>query len=93
MHKATITINPLSMSNVCTSYYTTHDIFLSSALVTLGFRIEALDKYNKQKVEFCFTRSKALDEAVKMYWALEHRLEPQAFSANLKSLKNRIYSD
>ncbi len=74
-------------------YFSTYDIFLCSTLVTLGFKIEALDKHNKQRVEFCFNRGQQLDEAVQMYWAREVRLEPQAFAANLKSLKNRIYSD
>lgn len=74
-------------------YFSTYDIFLSSTLVTLGFKIESLDKQNKQKVEFCFIREKELDETIQMYWARELRIEPQSFSANLKSLKNRIYSD
>lgn len=75
------------------NHFTTHDIFLSSTLATLGFKIEALDKENKQRVEFCFQREKSLDEAIQGYWARELRVEPQAFAANLKSLKNRIYSD
>lgn len=74
-------------------YFSTYDIFLSSTLVTLGFKIEALDKQNKQKVEFCFIRENGLDETIQMYWARELRVEPQSFSANLKSLKNRIYSN
>lgn len=73
-------------------YFATHDIFLSSALITLGFKIEVLDKSNPQKVEFCFHRERGLDKAVQAYWALELQLEPQAFSSNLKNLKNRIYS-
>lgn len=81
------------MSEDYKNYFATYDIFLSSTLFTLGFKIETLDKQNKQKVEFYFLREKGLDEAIQSYWARELRVEPQAFAANLKSLKNRIYSD
>lgn len=80
------------MPSTYEKYFTTYCIFLSSTLVTLGFRIDSLNKQNKQKVEFCFQREQGLDEAVQGYWARELRVEPQAFAANLKSIKNRLYS-
>lgn len=81
------------MNTTCEKYFTTYDIFLSSVLVSLGFKIEALDRTNKKRIEFCFQRGKGLDKAIKSYWANELRIEPQFFSANLKNLKNRIYSN
>lgn len=73
--------------------FTTFDLFLSSCLLTLGdFKLMALDRSNPHKVEFCFLRSPGLDEAVQRYWTKDLLVEPQAFSANLKFLKNRIYS-
>lgn len=80
------------MNNQFEKHFTTHDIFLSSALITLGFKIDLLDKNNPQKVEFCFLREKGLDKAIQAYWGMELQLEPQAFSASLKNLKSRIYS-
>lgn len=81
------------MSDIHQNHFTTYDIFLSSTLVTLGFKVEALDKKNRRKVEFFFLRENGIDEAIQGYWARSLRIEPQAFAASLKSLKNRIYSD
>jgi len=81
------------MVNVHEKYFTTFDIFLGSTILTLGFRIEALNRQNKQKVEFYVLREEGLDALVQKYWARELLVEPQAFAANLKNLKNRIYSD
>jgi hypothetical protein len=74
------------------NYFITYDLFLSSTLVTLGFRIDSLGKQDKQKVSFYFQRERGLDEAVQSYWAKSLLVEPQAFAANLKMVKNRIYS-
>lgn len=74
-------------------YFTTYDIFLASTLESMGFKIVALDKKNPKKVEFCFQHAKGLDEAAHAYWLHELRLDPQIVTSNLKSLKNRLYSD
>lgn len=89
-----ITINKtFSMVNIHEKYFSSYDIFLSSVLVYFNFKIEILDKSDKQKVKFIFLREQGLDEMAQKYWAHELRVEPQAFAATLKSLKNRIYSD
>lgn len=85
--------NQLPMDRICEKNFTTYDIFLSSTLVDLGFKIEALDRTNEKRIEFCFQREKGLDKAIQAYWAHKLRVEPQSFSSNLKNLKNRIYSN
>lgn len=81
------------MTLACESIFPTYDIFLSATLLTLGFELEALDKTDARKVEFCFRRLPEMDTAIQRYWSKQLSVEPQAFSANLKMLKNRIYSD
>lgn len=73
--------------------FATYDIGLSSVLLSLGFALDSLDKTNPQKVQFIFQRNESLDEAIQLYWAKKLTLEPQILLANLKLLKNRLYSD
>ncbi len=80
------------MSQNSKDLFLTYDIFLSSTLACLGFDIEALDKSNSYKVEFCFLRTPDLDSAIQAFWAKQLKVEPQCLFANLKALKNRIYS-
>jgi len=73
-------------------YFNTFDIYLAAILVSLGFEISKLDRTDTKRVEFCFKHNEKLDEIVQRYWDKELSLEPQALFANLKQLKNRIYS-
>ncbi|MBI2196126.1 hypothetical protein HYU45_00775 [Candidatus Daviesbacteria bacterium] len=73
--------------------FATYDIGLSSVLLSLGFALDSLDKTNPQKVQFIFQKNKGLAEAIQAYWAKRLTLEPQTLLANLKLLKNRLYSD
>jgi hypothetical protein len=74
-------------------YFITSDLNLSAVLVTSNFPLEKIDKENSKKVSFYFARSNKLQEIVDRYWRLELRIEPQDLFHNLKSLKNRIYSN
>lgn len=81
------------MQKACESIFSTYDLFLSSVLLSLNFELEAIDKGDSRKVEFCFRRSSEMDTAIQAYWAKQLSVEPQALFANLKMLKNRIYSN
>lgn len=80
------------MDTISKPLFATCDIFLCVCLLSLNFEIEAIDRSNKQKVQFYFEKSNELDGAIEAYWRRELRIEPQLFSSNLKSIKNRIYS-
>jgi len=76
-----------------TPYFITSDLNLTTVLVTSNFPLEKIDKENSKKVTFYFARSNKLQEIVDRYWRLELKIEPQDLFNNLKSLKNRIYSN
>lgn len=80
------------MQKVCESVFSTYDIFLSATLLAVGFRLETIDKGDTRKVEFCFRRSPEMDTVIQAYWSKQLQCEPQALFANLKMLKNQIYS-
>ncbi|MFC1615780.1 DUF5659 domain-containing protein [Patescibacteria group bacterium] len=71
--------------------FCTNDIFLSTALMSLGYPISSLAKASDRKVKFYFQGDQRMDEIIQKYWAQKLSIEPQAFSANLKILKSRIY--
>lgn len=73
--------------------FSTYCIFTSATILSLGFQLEAIDKSNPRKVEFCFPRSPQLDTVIQAYWAKQLQCEPQALFSNLKMLKNRIFSN
>ena len=81
------------MKTISKSLFSTCDIFLGCCLLCFNFKIEAIDKNNTQKVQFYFEKNNELDEAINAYWRRDLRIEPQLFASNLKSIKNRIYSN
>jgi len=74
-------------------YFQTSDLTLASCLITIGFALEVLDKAIPSKVQFIFKKDKSLERTIQAYWLKELKLEPQAFSANQKMLKTRLYDN
>lgn len=74
------------------NFFATHDIFLSSALACLGYKLDCVDKTNGSKCCFYFVRDDGLDDAIQMYWTSQLRIEPKDLFSSLKNLKSRIYS-
>lgn len=74
-------------------YFITSDLNLTTVLVTSGFQLERFEKVQSKKAQFYFLRTEQLQQVVDQYWRSELRIEPQDLFNNLKSLKNRIYSN
>jgi hypothetical protein len=72
--------------------YRTEDFYLVCTLTTLGFQIQYLDRLNPRRVCFCLEKTKKLEDAIDSYWKGDLRVEPRAFSANIKFVKNRLYN-
>lgn len=72
--------------------YRTYDLGLASALVQVGFALRGLDRSNGKKVEFIFTRTPELEEAIKRFWSGELMVSAQDYFEAIRSVKNRIYS-
>jgi len=73
-------------------FFATYDIFLSSALDCLGYKIDCVDKSGGKRCCFYFVRDDGLDDSIQGYWAGQLRVEPKKLFSSLKNLKSRIYS-
>jgi hypothetical protein len=77
-------------------HFNTYDLGLSSALVSLGYEIVAIDKTNPRKAQFVFKKQDAslgeIDEDIKRYWDGKLSIDARRLIDNMKMLKNRLYS-
>lgn len=73
--------------------FSTYDLGLATALVTLGYKLLKLDKTNPKKVRFVFKEERDIEQAMLDYWNDEIKLPAQTLFNNQKNLKSRIYSD
>lgn len=73
-------------------YFFTYDLGISSALISMNFKLISLDKENPKKVKFIFNREIGIEKAVDDYWTNHLELKARTFFENIKMLKNRIYS-
>lgn len=74
------------------------DIYSSSDLslvttISLWYPIEAIDRQNPSKALFLFKRDENLDKLLELYWKRELKVEPQAYFAQLKAIKARLYGE
>lgn len=75
------------------STFSSYDLGLATALVTLKYELIKLDKTDPKKVRFVFKEAKDIEQMMLGYWNNEISVPALAFFNNLKTLKNRIYSD
>lgn len=71
----------------------TYDLGLAAALITKGYQILKVDKENPKKVEFTFQDRKSIEETATNYFNGKLEVEPQSYFNNIKTIKNRIYSN
>lgn len=74
------------------SFYNTSDFYLATTLVTLGFKLHAIDHPQNGRAEFLFERVDGLDEVIESFWRRSLYVEPALFCTNQKMLKARLYS-
>ncbi len=70
--------------------YETQDYFLSAYLVASGC-VMVSHHWNGSKLIFEFDQSEKLLKFVQTYYSLQGQINPQAFTAALKNLKNIMY--
>jgi hypothetical protein len=75
------------------NYFYTFDLGCSAALISSNFNLVSLDKTNKRKVQFIFSRKAGIEKIVEKYWADRLKVNAREFFDNVKMLKNRIYSE
>ena len=75
------------------SYFSTFDLGLSAALISVGFSLVSLERENLRKVQFVFRRAEGLDGVVDAYWADHLDVKARGYFDATKMLKNRLYSE
>ncbi len=73
--------------------FSTFDLGLATTLTTLGYKLLELDKTNPKKVRFVFKEEKNIEQIMLKYWNDEITLPALSLFNNLKTLKNRLYSN
>ena len=72
--------------------YKTSDIYLATALLTVGHPVLRIDNTNEKRKQFCFKSSPQINHDIDRFWGKDLFVEPQTLLGNLKTLKNRIYN-
>lgn len=75
------------------SHFSTFDLGLSAALISVGFSLVSLDRENLRKVQFTLRRGDGMDAVVDAYWADRLEVKARTYFDTLKMLKNRLYSE
>lgn len=70
--------------------FQTADLSLT-AVLSIWFPLEEIDRTNPRKAKFVFKKSPRLDELVNSFWRRELKVEPQAYFSQLKTIKARLY--
>lgn len=70
--------------------YSTTDL-TTAVTLSLFFPIEAIDKTNPRNATFLFRRVDDFDQTLEAFWRRALKVEPQAFSNQLKAIKTRLY--
>ena len=73
-------------------FYKTSDLGLATT-ISLYFPIITTERINPRKVLFIFDKTDDLNKFIDQYWRGEVVVEPQKFTNQIKSIKDRIYSE
>jgi hypothetical protein len=74
-------------------YFQSADLGLACALVCRGYNLITLDKQDPRKVSFIFKREIGIEQDTDDYWADRLETKSRTYFDNLRTLKNRIYSE
>lgn len=74
------------------STFASSDLALVTTL-SLYFPIERIERQNPRKAQFIFIRTPQLDDLIEKFWQKKLLIEPARYFDNLKSIKNRLYSN
>jgi hypothetical protein len=75
------------------SRFSTFDLGLAAALVTLGHDLAEIDKTNRAKARFVFVRQTTISADVESYWRGDLVMSARYLLEAQKMIKNRLYSD
>jgi len=74
-------------------FFITTDLGIASALITANFELLELDKSDSRKIKFVFSRADGIVKVADDFWSNRLEQKVRSFWDNVKTLKNRLYSD
>ncbi len=91
----TMTMNTNESSGNCsdTDVFTTYDLGLSTALLTVGYKLQNLDRSNGRRVLFVFEHKAGIEIASNRFFSDELKVKARSYFDNLKAIKTKLYSD
>ncbi len=72
--------------------FSTFDLGLAAALISVSYQLKDLDRANPKKVQFNFLNTTGIDEAVRDYFSDKLDVNARTYFDNIKMLKNLIYT-
>ena len=79
------------MNTNLSQLFTTSELNLAAAILSLGKELHSLNKFNPKKAYFVFALSEDLQKLIDDYWANKLLVPARAYGENIKMLKSRIY--
>ena len=73
--------------------WTTYDLGVSAALLSVGFELLAVKKSNPRKALFVFKKEGGIEEVTNRYFADRLNVKARSYFDHLKALKNKLYSE
>jgi hypothetical protein len=74
-------------------YFESTDLGLATALICRCYDLITLDRQDPRKVLFIFKREIGIEQDTDNYWDNRLEVKARSFFDNLRTLKNRIYSE
>lgn len=78
-------------NSAAVSFYKTSDLTLAGVICVSGFALDHVEQLTSARSVFVFRESPELTALVDAYWRNDTRVEPQAYWAQIKALKARLY--
>lgn len=73
--------------------FTTYDLGLSTALLTIGYKLQNLDRSNGRRVLFVFEHKKGIENASNRFFSDDLKVKARSYFDNLKAIKTKLYSN
>lgn len=77
--------------SINTAEYSTTDLGLAAALLSLDYKLIRLDKDNPRRVVFVFCNDNGMSVVIEDYWRSELKVSALAYFDSQKRLKARLY--
>jgi hypothetical protein len=80
-------------NNSDSDVFTTYDLGLATALLTVGYKLENLDRSNGRRVLFIFEHKTGIEITSNRFFSDDLKVKARSYFDNLKAIKTKLYSD